>query len=168
MPVFPPGSGGQAGERHGEQEGQRHAGGGDGQGFQRRLGQVAEEFAPFPAAEGREEMADDLQVAGIEQRARFDLGGLEEGPQDDQCARCGDQAAAGGGSRSTGGGPWQQRRGARRRIVGRGYRQKTRWPGSAIRCLAGVQLQEQGLLTWSAGRSKAMRPPLTPTMRGNC
>jgi hypothetical protein len=42
--LFAPGATRQVGQRHGEQEGQRHAGGGDGQRFQRRLAEVAEEF----------------------------------------------------------------------------------------------------------------------------
>jgi hypothetical protein len=53
--LFAPGAAGQIAQRHGDHKGQRHAGGGDGQRFQRRLGEIAEELRPFPAAGSRTE-----------------------------------------------------------------------------------------------------------------
>ncbi len=96
--LFAPGTGGQIPHRHGDQEGQRHAGRGDGQRLERRLGEVAHELgAGFRRQKTGQEVADDLEVARVEERARLDPGGLKQRPEDDQRRQRADQAAAGGG-----------------------------------------------------------------------
>ena len=82
--LFAPGTGREIAHRYGDQAGQRHAGRGDGQGFERCLGEVADELGPgFERQETRQEVADDLEVARIEQGAGFDGGRLKQWPENE-------------------------------------------------------------------------------------
>ena len=97
------------GEWQCQEHGERQPGGGDGQRFERGAREQGEEKS---VARGRQEAgekaADDLQVAGVEERARAHPGGLGERPEDgDRCEQAGEareeRGVARGGGRHDGG-----------------------------------------------------------------
>src|SRR5690606_10588140 len=150
---------GQQGGGKGDQQCQAHAGGGDGQGFQRGAAKQGEELGVMRRwPEALQEVGHGAGVVTVEQHRQVQFADANARPQQHQRQQ-GEQQAG-----QCGGVAWSS-------LQHRGI--CTVWGctgelGAACNCSLAYSASSCSGCTSAAGRSKAMRPSRIPITRGKC